>query len=97
MTAKQTENLTTDCIDEMLIRHAREQREFERHWLWHELGTTPKEFFAAVDAYVDQSGIDREIWNTKVREAKQNIETRIREQKRPERIFSLNTLTGLRA
>lgn len=81
----------------VLDRYEREQREFEDHWLWRELGTTPADFFSAVDAYVEASGIPRSEWDAKVRAAKLALESRVREQRRPECRFSLNMLTGLKA
>jgi hypothetical protein len=80
-----------------LARYEREQREFENHWLWRELGTTPRDFFAAVDAYVAANGIDRKEWDAKVRAAKHDLESRVRAERKPPRPFSLGTLTGLRA
>lgn len=57
----------------VLKRYQREQRDFETHWLWRELGTTPREFFAHVDRHVQNSGIDRRVWNERVAQAKERI------------------------
>lgn len=83
--------------DDDLARYEREQREFENHWLWRELDTTPRDFFAAVDAYVAANGINRKEWDAKVRAAKHDLESRVRAERKPSHPFSLETLTGLRA
>lgn len=75
----------------------RDRREFENHWLWRELGTTPRDFFAAVDAYVSASGIPRAEWDAKVLKAKCDIESRVREERLPKRPFSYALLAGLKA
>lgn len=97
MNSESSASRAGDGSDPALVRYEREQREFENHWLWRELGTTPREFFAAVDAYVTANGIDREEWDAKVRSAKRCLEARVRAERKPPRPFSLETLTGLRA
>lgn len=60
-----------DKIEALLARYKNDQREFESHPLWHELDTTPTEFFMAVDDFIARNGIPRKEWEAKVDFAKQ--------------------------
>lgn len=71
-----------DPVRDILKKYAKEQREFEKHWLWQKLKTTPQQFFEQLDQAIRQSGIPPEVWREKTRQAKQIIETRIREKYR---------------
>lgn len=46
-------------------------KEFENHWLWRELQTTPKEFFAKLHDMLRDSGVSQKIWQEKLHIAKQ--------------------------
>lgn len=71
-----------DPVRDILQKYEKEQREFEKHWLWQKLKTTPKEFFDHVDQVIRDSGIPPQIWQQRLKEARQTIETRIREKYR---------------
>lgn len=70
-----------DKLEALLKHYENEQREFENHWLWRELNTTPKDFFSSIHQYIENNQINRSDWEEKLYEAKQVIETRIREQR----------------
>lgn len=84
-----------DQLQELLDRYQKEQREFENHWLWKELETTPKAFFAHVRASVQKSGIEPHVWQQKLEEAKQVIETRVKEREEAKTV-NFKRLKGLR-
>lgn len=86
-----------DKLDALLVRFEHEQKEFENHWLWRELGTPPKVFFAKIQETIETSGIDKTVWQAKLAEAKQVIETRVKERERTYAPMNYKTLTGLRA
>lgn len=86
-----------DNLQILLNRFDAEQRDFENHPLWRELGTTPQEFFEKVRATVESSGIDPRLWQAKLAEAKQAIETRTKEAWRNYNQPSFNPIIGLRA
>ena len=67
-------------IEETLKNYEQEQKEFENHWLWQKLKTTPEEFFKRVNENVKKSGIDNKVWQEKLSEAKRVLETRIAEK-----------------
>ena len=75
-------NHSDEKIKETLDAYDKEQQEFENHWLWQELQTTPQEFFKSVREYVKQSGIDEHMWQQKLAEAKQALETQVAEQEK---------------
>lgn len=85
----------SDPLQNLLHRFDAEQKEFENHPLWRELGTTPKEFFAKIRGAVEASGIDPRVWQTKLAEAKQAVATRVREAKRD--YVSFKPIMGLKA
>lgn len=66
-------------IDNILEKQKQDQDVFENHELWQKLKTTPREFFAELDIRVAESGIPRHVWEQKLTETKQIIETRVRE------------------
>lgn len=88
---------TDEKIEALLKRYEVEQREFENHPLWQELGTTPKEFFNKVNEVVKKSGISQELWQQKLTEAKQALNTRIKEKRGDYEKFNFNNFKGLRA
>lgn len=88
---------TDEKIEALLKRYEEEQREFEHHPLWRELGTTPKEFFSKVNDIVKKSGISQEQWQQKLTEAKQALNTRIKEKRGDYEKFNFNHFKGLRA
>lgn len=91
------QNTTEDKIAKALKQYEADQHEFENHPLWRELGTTPKEFFNKVNEIVKKSGISQEEWQQKLSEAKQALNTRIKEKRGSYEKFNLNQFKGLRA
>jgi len=69
-----------DKISSCLKKYKTEQKKFENHWLWRELNMSPKEFFEKVKEYVDKSGIDKRIWDQKLKEAKKALQVRMNEK-----------------
>lgn len=69
-----------DKINEMLRRCKKEQEDFENHWLWKKLKTTPKEFFAKIAESVKKSGMSQSEWQDKLLKMKKVFETRSREK-----------------
>lgn len=96
MNTHTNQNNNKDKLELLLERYENEQREFENHWLWQELGTTPKQFFAKVNEYVEKSGIDKKVWEQKLSEAKQTIETRIKEQRGQYKKVNFTNIKGLK-
>ncbi len=88
---------TDEKINDLLKRYEVEQREFENHPLWRELGTTPKEFFSKVNDIVKRSGISQDEWQQKLTEAKQALSTRLKEKRGEYEKFNFNHFKGLRA
>ena len=91
------QNQTDQKIEALLQRYEVEQKEFENHPLWRELGTTPKEFFSKVQDIVKNSGISEKEWQQKLTEAKQALNTRIKEKRGQYEKFNFNHFKGLRA
>ena len=86
-----------DKLAMLMTRYEKEQQEFENHWLWRELKTTPREFFAKIDAYVKTSGIDPRLWQEKLAEAKQGVLVRLRERSRQYTPTNFKQHHGLKA
>lgn len=83
-------------VARILKDYHNQQKDFENHPLWRELGVSPKEFFRQVDEYVQKSGIDQRIWKQKLAEAKRVIETRAKEQAGEYKAVNLNQQRGIR-
>lgn len=91
------QNNESDNLQTLLNRFDREQRDFENHPLWRELDTTPQEFFTKVRSAVENSGIDPRLWQAKLAEARQSIQTRIKETQRDYHPPHFKPIIGLRA
>lgn len=91
--SKETQQEKNQYILEL---YNKEQKDFESHWIWKELGTTPKEFFEKVDEYVKSSGIEPKVWEEKLKEAKKNIETQINEQNKKYKKVDFNNFSGIK-
>jgi len=85
-----------DKLELLLERFEKEQEEFENHWLWKQLGTTPQAFFAKVNESIEKSGIDKQVWENKLIEAKKTLQTRLNEKKGQYQRVNFKTLKGLR-
>lgn len=90
-------DFNNDKLVNLMRRYEKEQRDFDNHWLWQELKTTPKEFFRKVDDYVKTSGIDIQIWQQKLAAAKQSIMVRVRERDRIYTTMNFKKHTGIKA
>ena len=84
-------------IENLLKRYESEQREFEQHELWRSLNTTPQDFFKKIHDVVKKSGITAEVWQQKLNEAKQALETRLNESRKNYSKFNFNQLQGIKA
>ena len=69
-----------DKIEELLKHYKKEQTDFENHWLWQKLKTTPKEFFARIAERVEKSGMSKSEWRESLLKMKKVLETRSREK-----------------
>ena len=76
-----TKNEIADELEICLAKAKESQREFDNHWLWTSLKMTPKSFFERVRTQVEVLGVDKNLWEQKVREARLAIEIRSREKK----------------
>lgn len=85
-----------DKIQQLLERYEREQREFEGHWLWKQLGTTPREFFSMIEKSVQSSGLSEGEWKSKLQQARQVVATRVQEAKGNYQQTNLQAYRGLR-
>lgn len=71
----------TDKIEELLKQYKKEQHDFENHWLWQKLKTTPKDFFERIAENVKKSGMSKSEWQENLLKMKKTLETRMREKK----------------
>lgn len=88
--------MTQDKLNQVLKRYHREQKEFENHGLWKQLNTTPKEFFLGIQNYVERSGISKDEWQEKLSEARQILQTRLKEKQSNYQTLDFNKIKGLR-
>ncbi|MCP5463589.1 MAG: hypothetical protein H7A33_01030 [Deltaproteobacteria bacterium] len=94
MNEEQMKNLEWE---EILKTYEDAQKEFENHWLWRELNTTPKEFFAAARSYAAEQGYSPEEWNQMVEDAKQQIETEAQEKQQVKKTVTWKRFNMVRA
>lgn len=89
-----------DCTDEKVVQilkdYHSQQKDFENHPLWKELGVSPQQFFKKVDDYIKSSGIDQRVWQQKLKEAKRVIDTRAKEQVGDYQKIQFNQKRGIR-
>lgn len=90
-------NSSDKKIDQILADYEKAQTEFENHPLWRELQTTPKEFFKKVHEIIEKSGIDKQVWQEKLNEAKHNLQIHLREKTRQYQSFNFNHMAGIKA
>jgi hypothetical protein len=86
----------TDKIDDMLRQYQKEQQDFENHWLWKKLKTTPKEFFAKIAESVEKSGISKSEWQEKLMKMKKVFETRSREKRGQYQAVDFKNVRGIK-
>lgn len=96
MEEDKNQNVVKDNLELILQRYEEEQKEFENHWLWKKLGTTPQVFFAKVNEYVEKSGIDKNIWEHKLAEAKKTLQTRMNEKNGQYQRVNFKNIKGLK-
>ena len=96
MSIKDNHNATDDKITEVLKRYKDEQAAFENHWLWKKLNTTPQAFFKKVNEYVENSGIDKQVWQQKLSDAKKSIEVRLNEKQGKYKTVNFKNMTGIK-
>lgn len=80
----------------LLEQYKKEQAAFENHPLWKDLKLTPKEFFNKVNEYVKNCGIDKEVWEQKLKEAKQALVVRMKEKRADYKSVDFRNFRGLR-
>ncbi len=86
-----------DKTEALLARAQREQAEFENHWLWRELGTTPKLFAAQIQKTVEHLGISPEEWQHRLSEQAAIIRTKASERAAGYKMVNFKNFNGLRA
>jgi hypothetical protein len=57
-----------------------ENRKFEGHWLWRELGCRPQEFFQAFERHLSALQIPRDRWDRALERAKAASEAHVKEK-----------------
>lgn len=86
----------TDRIAELLQQYQKEQRDFENHWLWKKLKTTPQEFFARIAERVEKSGISKSEWQKNLLKMKKVLETRSRERRGQYQAVDFKNVRGIK-
>lgn len=92
-----SKNYQKDRLKEILTRYRREQDEFDNHPLWVELGTTPHQFFAHIQHVLKKRNINAVVWEQKLKEAKDALQTQVREQRGEYDQVQFKHKQGLRA
>lgn len=85
-----------DKIDEMLRQYKKEQQDFENHWLWKKLKTTPHDFFERIAKSVEKSGVSKSEWQMSLLKIKKVLETRLREKKRQYQPVDFKNVRGIK-
>ena len=73
-----------------------ENRKFQDHWLWRELGCGPQEFFRAFERHLSTLQIPREKWEQALRRAKEASRIRIKENQNEQDPYDMELCHGLR-
>lgn len=85
-----------DKIEELLQQCKKEQQDFENHWLWQKLKTTPRDFFARVAEHVEKSGISKSEWQQNLLKMKKVLETRSRERRGQYQSVDFKNVRGIK-
>lgn len=51
-----------EILELALQEYEQDQREFENHWVWKQLDTSPREFFEALRERIKQIDVPQEKW-----------------------------------
>lgn len=73
-----------------------ENRKFQDHWLWRELGCGPQEFFQAFERHLGTLQIPREKWEQALERAKEASRIRIKEKQTKQDPYAMQLWHGLR-
>jgi hypothetical protein len=86
-----------DKLQLLLERYQREQREFENHPLWKQLGTTPKGLSEMTRREVQKRGVSPAEWQVMLVRQMQIIKTQVRERVGEYEPVNFKRYSGLRA
>ncbi|HBF12833.1 MAG TPA: hypothetical protein DDW49_05515 [Deltaproteobacteria bacterium] len=68
-------DLLPDSVDqkamEVLAFYEKDEKEFQNHWVWKEMGCSPETFFKQVENYVESLNIPKLQWAEAYQKAKQ--------------------------
>ena len=74
----------------------KENAEFNNHWVWRELQTTPDKFFENVKAHVKTLGIPEKEWNEMYNKTKEAHRIRALEKRNAYRPMNLKLIGSIR-
>jgi hypothetical protein len=82
--------------EEVLKFLEEENRKFEGHWFWKELGCRPQDFFQAFEKHLSTLQIPRDKWERELERAKEASRIRVKEKQIKQDSPSLSMLQGMR-
>lgn len=97
MTRGKNQKQDQDKLELMLQQYEREQRDFENHWIWRQLDTTPKEFFEALKERMGQMNVPREKWLEIYGRVKESHRVRALEREKKYKIVDYKLMKAIRA
>ena len=56
---------------EVLALYEKDEKEFQNHWVWKEMGCSPETFFKQIENYVESLNIPQFQWEEAYQKAKQ--------------------------
>lgn len=85
-----------DTLEKALELFEKEQKEFEGHHLWKQLGCTPKQFFEATQKHITSLNIPKEQWGEAYQKAATASRIRSVEKRRAYTAVNINLLGSIR-
>lgn len=85
-----------DTLEKALALFEKEQKEFEGHHLWKQLGCTPKQFFEATQKHITTLNIPKDQWNEAYRKAATISRVRSIEKRNAYKPINIQVLGSIR-
>lgn len=93
----QSEQQQSPTPEKILESYEKEEQAFQNHWLWKDLNGSPKEIFHRVNETLKKGQVDPAVWQKRLTEAREALQTRINEQRQRYQKVNLKMMRGIRA
>lgn len=93
----QSEQQQSPTPEKILEWYEKEEQAFQNHWLWKELNASPQDIFLRVNESLKKGQVDPVVWQKRLSEAREALQTRVTEQRQRYQKVNLKMMRGIRA